>query len=376
MTPADPHSNKYCSSTVLGNEASVDSFFVLPLLKDLGYENEDIKTKESIETLNIPKGRKKERYKPDYMLVCRDKPRWLIDAKNTEEKPEDWTHQCAGYSLLVNRRRKDKPLRFYMLTNELLTRVYEWTEEDPVLSLNFADFVDGNSRCETLKKLLGAEAARKGWESASPATGGRVLMRPSMDAVKRAFVRCHRIIWKAEKVSRQAAFVKFAKMLFVKLWEDRKLRDNPNWFAKIGAGEPLPPEALRFSLHWVVQEEANDPNPVANILFRQLTESIEQEIAARKRKRIFDHGETLGVSPGTVKRVVAQLQDWYLFGIDEDLNGRMFESFLTTTMRGQSLGQYFTPRSIVKLMTRLARRRRPARRSNTSSTAVAAPAGS
>jgi type I restriction enzyme M protein len=32
----------------------------------------------------------------------------------------------------------------------------------------------------------------------------------------------------------------------------------------------------------------------------------------------------------------------------------MFEAFLAATMRGQALGQYFTPRSIVKMMTRLA----------------------
>ena len=29
------------------------------------------------------------------------------------------------------------------------------------------------------------------------------------------------------------------------------------------------------------------------------------------------------------------LEGYYLFGIDEDLNGRMFEAFLTATMRGQ-----------------------------------------
>lgn len=43
-----------------------------------------------------------------------------------------------------------------------------------------------------------------------------------------------------------------------------------------------------------------------------------------------------------------------MFGIDEDLNGRLFETFLNATMRGKDLGQYFTPRSIVKLMTRMA----------------------
>jgi type I restriction enzyme M protein len=85
-----------------------------------------------------------------------------------------------------------------------------------------------------------------------------------------------------------------------------------------------------------------------------LVDFLEQEIAQRRRKRVFPPNEQLGLSPGTIKRVVEQLQDWYLFGIDEDLNGRMFEAFLAATMRGQDLGQYFTPRSIVKLITRLA----------------------
>jgi type I restriction enzyme M protein len=43
-----------------------------------------------------------------------------------------------------------------------------------------------------------------------------------------------------------------------------------------------------------------------------------------------------------------------MFGIDEDLNGRLFETFLNATMRGKELGQYFTPRNVVKLVTRLA----------------------
>ena len=43
-----------------------------------------------------------------------------------------------------------------------------------------------------------------------------------------------------------------------------------------------------------------------------------------------------------------------MFGIDEDLNGRLFETFLSATMRGRDLGQFFTPRSVVKMMTQLA----------------------
>ena len=41
--------NKYCRSTDLSNEASVESFFVLRMLADLGYEDREVKTKQSID---------------------------------------------------------------------------------------------------------------------------------------------------------------------------------------------------------------------------------------------------------------------------------------------------------------------------------------
>lgn len=358
MTRPSDLSNKYCRSTDLSNEASVESFFVLRLLADLGYEDREIKPKRSIDEVSVGRGgrTRREPYKPDYLLVGRGgRPRWLIDAKATTENIEDFTYQGAGYALGINRRFKDSPLRFYMLTNGLLTRVYKWDQDDAVLSLRFADFVEGNARYEALRRLLGAAAVREGWELSAPAVPSRVLRRPNLDEVKRAFLRCHRIIWKAEKMSPQAAFLEFAKLLFVKLWEDRRLRDNPELLALIGRGDPVPKSHVRFSSQWIEEQEANDPNPVAGILFRQLVDSLEREIAERKRKRIFQSNERLDLAPGTVKRVVAVLEGYYLFGIDEDLNGRMFEAFLTATMRGQALGQYFTPRSIVKVMTRLAR---------------------
>ena len=349
--------NKFCRSTDLTNEASVEAFFVLRLLTDLGYRDDEIVPKRSIEELRIPRGRQRERYKPDFLIKTNRRPRWLIDAKSTSDQVDAYTYQCAGYALLINRKFQDRPLRFYMLTNGLLTRVYAWDQEEPILSLRFADFVDGNTRYETLKRLLGAEQVRLEWDDDEPPSGdGHLLIRPKMDVVKRTFKRCHTILWKSEKLSVQAAFVEFAKLLFVKLWEDRKLRDDPALFSLIGRGEPLPPAQVRFSLKWTTAQQEHDPHPV-NSLFRQLVTALEREIADRRRKRIFAPDERLMLSASTAKRIVQELEHLYLFGIDEDLNGRMFEAFLTATMRGRDLGQYFTPRSIVKLMTRLAQLR-------------------
>lgn len=349
-----PASNLFCRSSDLSNEASVEAFFVLRLLRDLGYEDHEILPKKAIQELKIPKGRARELYRPDFLIKGGGSPRWLIDAKGTDERIEDYTYQCAGYSLLVNRKYEDRPLRYFMLTNGLLTRVYPWDQEEAILSLRFSDFALGNAKYETLLRLLGAKAVREGWRREGKPTRGHVLTRPSMDTVKKAFAGCHRVIWKAEKMSPEAAFVEFAKLLFVKLWEDRKLRDNPDTYELISKGDPLPKEAVKFSTAWVEQQEAHTPSPVDSILFRQLVDVLEEEIAQRKRKRIFPETERLDLAPGTIKRVVEKLEHYYLFGIDEDLNGRMFEAFLAATMRGQALGQYFTPRSIVKLITRLA----------------------
>ena len=81
---------------------------------------------------------------------------------------------------------------------------------------------------------------------------------------------------------------------------------------------------------------------------------MKKDIEFRRKKRIFDKDEDLNLRPDTVTDVVRRLQHIDLFGIDEDLNGRLFETFLNATMRGRDLGQFFTPRSVVKMMTRLA----------------------
>src|ERR1700752_2848919 len=65
--------NKYCSKAVLLDEASVEEFFVSRLLKDLGYEDSEIKPKTSLQEIAVSRGRKKENFRPDYALVTRDK---------------------------------------------------------------------------------------------------------------------------------------------------------------------------------------------------------------------------------------------------------------------------------------------------------------
>lgn len=165
------------------------------------------------------------------------------------------------------------------------------------------------------------------------------------------------MIWESEGMNPTAAFMEFTKLMFVKLYCDRELRTNEKIKSLLSnSGDVKVPKAsVVFSVHWIDQREKEKAeNPVNDLLFESLRKNIEKDIALRQKKRIFARDERIRLNPETIKTVVERLQHYDMFGIDEDLNGRLFETFLNATMRGRELGQYFTPRSIVKLMTKMA----------------------
>lgn len=351
------HENAFCKRDDLSNEASVEAFFVNRLIEDLGYKDRQIQTKKSISEISVALGSKKVRYKPDYVLLHRRTPRWVLDAKSPDESIDDWIGQCSGYCLALNQRYKtSNPVEYFVLSNGLRTAVFKWDVDVPVLELDFADFYVGNPKYEKLRALLSASQLGKERRKKSVEAQGFLFERPTAEHARQLFAQCHRVIWKSEVCSPTAAFMEFTKLMFVKLWSDRQLRDDPDTRALLERdGKVRIPEAsVTFSTTWISNNESVTENPVNDILFRTLRDDIERDIAFRKKKRIFDKNERIDLRPDTVKSVVRKLEHYDMFGIDEDLNGRLFETFLSATMRGRELGQFFTPRSVVKLMVRLA----------------------
>jgi len=352
----DPAENMFCKQTDLHNEASVETFFVNRLLvKGLGYRDSQIQTKKSISELAIPKGSSKVKYKPDYVLTYRNKPKWVLDAKSTEELLDKWVEQCSGYCLLLNQQFSDEnPVEFFVLTNGILTRVYRWDVGTPSLELGFVDFNIGNPKYEQLRSVLSASQTKSIKAAQEIESHSFIFKRPSAEEAKRIFAQCHKIIWRSEGYSPTAAFMEFVKLMFVKMWADRELREDEKTKAILEQTDTvrLPKASITFATHWLESSKAEDP--VNDILFKQLRDKIERDIAFRKKKRIFEKNEKINMHPDTIKSVMHRLEHFDMFGIDEDLNGRLFETFLSATMRGRELGQYFTPRSIVKLMTRIA----------------------
>jgi type I restriction enzyme M protein len=120
--------------------------------------------------------------------------------------------------------------------------------------------------------------------------------------------KCHQILWNGGKLSPQNAFNELCKIISL------KLIDEQNQISK--------------------RYEAP--------LLRQRYEQYQQ-----KHPHIFD--ETLKVSDSILESIIEQLHDLRFLEADLDVAGLAFERFMDNFFKGD-LGQYFTPREIVKFM--------------------------
>ena len=339
--------NVFCDSDDLRNEADVEALFVEPLIRQLGYPDNRIRRKAAIESLPIPRGHRVENYCPDYVLLdSMGQPTVVIDAKSPTENPSDFRYQVSGYSLLINQRYDKNPVRYCVVTNALNTELLQWDRGEPELVLRFMDFDPGDSQFANLRAAISYEV----FNQEQAVRGVRPqYRRPTIAEIVTAFENAHKMIWKKDKYGPTKAFYELAKLLFVKLRQDRRIHEV------IGSGEVPKREDFYFTVEWIDLQPT--PNPVAESLFREIRTNLETQIRAGKKKRIFGEDESIELRPSTIREVVRLLEGYDLHGIDEDLNGRMFETFLNATVRGRELGQYFTPRPVVKYMAKTARLR-------------------
>lgn len=102
-----PGKNKFCKLDNLRNESDVEQFLVSPLLSDLGYGEDYLETKGSIESVSIGKGRKKRDYAPDYLgyaVRSRVKPVLVVDAKHPDKSAEVGVEEAQLYASTIRRR--------------------------------------------------------------------------------------------------------------------------------------------------------------------------------------------------------------------------------------------------------------------------------
>lgn len=143
--------------------------------------------------------------------------------------------------------------------------------------------------------------------------------------------QCHNVIRNREKKDPAAAFDEIAKILFLKVNTERRLR----------AGRS---SRNLFTAEFLDEQKQIHDDPI-NVLFRQTKEDY-------KADRIFGADEEINLKFNTAREIVRLLERYNLSDTSEDIKGIAFERFLGRTFRGE-IGQFFTPRTIVEFMIRM-----------------------
>jgi type I restriction enzyme M protein len=141
--------------------------------------------------------------------------------------------------------------------------------------------------------------------------------------------QCHNIIRNNEHLDPAAAFDEIAKILFVKVWVERRLKEKKE-------------RKNLFTVDFLKSQIAKSP---INSLFDETKE-------AYRADKIFEQDERINLRPATVEGIVKKLESYNLSETSEDVKGIAFERFLGGTFRGE-IGQFFTPRPVVEFIVRM-----------------------
>ena len=148
----------------------------------------------------------------------------------------------------------------------------------------------------------------------------------------RRFKQAHEALWAGGQLNPSEAFDELDKLIFCKIWDERK----PRKF-----GEPYD-----FQIITVSKTEEKDERKrrlVENDNLYNRVKSLYEEGRKRDAEVFRDN---IRLTPEKIRTVVSYLESVNLNETDLDSKGRAFETFMGSFFRG-NFGQYFTPREIV-----------------------------
>ncbi len=210
--------------------------------------------------------------------------------------------------------------RYVWVTSKLKNEYFEIPVKKPKARITIPDVPQYG-----VKELARFKFAKDGGSSR---TGQKLfpLEAVSQDELTRRFQQAHQALWGGGELNPSEAFDELDKLIFCKLWDERKLRKP---------GEPYD----------------------FQIFTEETREKTEKELLDRLKK-LYEEGrkkdpevfrDDIRLSPSKARTVVSYLEGINLSDTDLDSKGRAFETFMGSFFRGD-FGQYFTPRVIVKFI--------------------------
>lgn len=207
-----------------------------------------------------------------------------------------------------------------------------------VLHAPFANCVAGNTRRAMETAIWNDKEPEKATITDIPISYGKIeefrykkgdpnwdLKPIDQEDLKRTFQKSHDTLWAGGKRAPTTAFDEFAKIIFVKIRDEKKGRR---------VGDP-------YDFQIKTHESAESVYKRINSLYQE-AKKIDPEVFK----------EDLKIEPEELYTVVEHLQGISLDKTDLDTKGVAFEHFMEDFFKGKS-GQFFTPRNIVSFAVKM-----------------------
>jgi type I restriction enzyme M protein len=188
---------------------------------------------------------------------------------------------------------------------------------------------------------------RGDWPMADGTLGSRTvasqaqLRRADRDMLLTAFRRCHNYIHGNEGMPKDAAFWQFLYLIFAKLHDERRPKDQPPRF---WAGMF---EKQVNGKRQLVDEQFD---PEGQTAIRERVTQLVNEVAEKYKDTVFrDNPPRITLSDRALGFIVGELAKYDLGRTALDAKGAAYQELVKHNIRGDR-GQYFTPRGAVDLM--------------------------
>ena len=301
---------------------------ILPYMKRRGY---DIEKDFDFETAVNTTDRYTKGYVDILVTLGKRNPLFLIEAKrigkNLTNKDRD---QAISYA-----RSKEIKVPFVVVTNGRDIYCYNTKNKDRILlDGKRSDKIPSRAQIEKVVKNLRIKPDEINIsisnDESLPFRQGLPLRQ-----LNALFAKGHNVIRKIEK-DEDFAFADFSKLLFLKLLEEKSDLDD---------SFRLPYSYRFFEL---AETTMNNADQVKNAIENMITQIVNNT----------PYGDVLQEplrlhNPKTFLVLVKDLASVSFCDCSVDSKGAAFEYYVRATLKGKKLGQYFTPREVVQLMTYL-----------------------
>ena len=221
--------------------------------------------------------------------------------------------------------------RYVWVTSKLKNEYFEIPAKKPKDRITIPDVPQfGVTELARFKYAVGGGTTKSG-QKLFP------LELVTQDELTRRFQQAHQALWGGGELNPSEAFDELDKLIFCKLWDERKLRK--------------PGEAYDFQVVTVKpkdesEEEVRKANEATN---QNLLDRLKKLYGEGRKKDPEVFKDDIRLSATKARTVVSYLESINLSDTDLDSKGRAFETFMGSFFRGD-FGQYFTPRPIVKFI--------------------------